>query len=410
MPEGFFKKANSLSPVSVLLPVFFFLNTFLLPEGLLYTTLLTPLFLLLLLRKGHWKPLAWYLALTGPLASYHLSGGAEAEAYLKSCLLFSSVVVFITWAWYFLVDHKGRLGWYFQQVTIYNTFFVAIALLAVAVPFARDLFWSDVPIHPAIPAFPRLKLLVYEPSFYALQLAPVFLFYFLSFAFASGYAYLPETILLGIPLLLSLSFGVPGGLALALLLVFLSHAPRLLRHKKIFFATIYLILLGGLAVALLLQYFPFNPVLERIDFVLAGHDSSANGRTWQAFLLAWAIVEKAGYLLGAGLGQIKEAGHQIIVDYYNYEGEWAELARIPNAMAETLATFGLVGAVVRILAQVALFVHTRVYMNYYRLALFLFIFIYQFTGSYLTNIYEYLIWLIVFLPVFPQFDKVEGGR
>ena len=74
-------------------------------------------------------------------------------------------------------------------------------------------------------------------------------------------------------------------------------------------------------------------------------------------------------------------------------------------MAETLASFGIIGAVSRVIAQIVLFVATRVYDNYYRLVLFGFIFIYQFTGSYLTNVYEYLIWVIVFLPVFPRFDK-----
>ena len=408
MPEAKLKEVFSLSPSTLLLVGFFFLNTILLPGGLLYTTLLSPLFLWLALKRGYWKALFWYIATTVPVAIYHLSGGAGQATYLKSYLLFSSVFIFIIWAHSLMRDNRDLPGRFFRQITIYNTLFVAIALLALAVPFLREWFWYYEPIHPAIPAFPRLKLLVYESSFYALQLAPIFLFYFLSFIFGRDNKYLTETILLGLALLFSLSFGVLGGLTIAILLVFFSHAFRLLRNKKIFFATLYLSLLGGLALVVLLRFFPFNPLVERIDFVLAGHDTSANGRTWQAFLLAWAILGKTGYLLGAGLGQIKEVGHQLIVDYYNYQGAWAELVRIPNAMAETLATFGLVGAAGRILAQVVLFVHTRVYHNYYRLALFFFIFIYQFTGSYLTNVYEYLIWLIVFLPVFPQFDKVRS--
>lgn len=405
MPDTSARAVDVIAPASVLFVGFFFLNTFLLPGGLLYTTLLTPVFLWLILKRGRWKPLAAYLALMVPLSLYQLSRGVATGIYLKSFLLFSSAAIFIIWAVYFLSGREGMLRKYFRLAALYNGLFLGIAILALAIPFGRELFWYYEPIHPAIPAFPRLKMLVYESSFYAFQVAPVFLFYFLSFVFDRGYKHLSEMATLGFALLLSLSFGVLGGLVVAILSVFILHAYWLLRYRKLFFAAVYFSLASSLAAAFLFAYFPFNPVFERVDFVLDGHDSSANGRTWEAFLMAWGILGKTNYLLGAGLGQIKEAGHQLIVDYYNYEGKWAELVRIPNAMAETLATFGIIGALARILAQVVLFVHTRVYANYYRLALFIFIFSYQFTGSYLTNIYEYLIWMIVFLPVFPEFDK-----
>jgi hypothetical protein len=46
-----------------------------------------------------------------------------------------------------------------------------------------------------------------------------------------------------------------------------------------------------------------------------------------------------------------------------------------------------------------------VWRNYYRLLLFTFIFIYQFTGSFITNVAEYVIWIMAFTPVFREFDK-----
>ncbi|GJM32580.1 MAG: hypothetical protein DHS20C18_15810 [Saprospiraceae bacterium] len=211
--------------------------------------------------------------------------------------------------------------------------------------------------------------------------------------------------MLSFSLLLSLSFGVLGGLSLSILLIVFLHLFRLLRRKKIFFATLYLTLFAGIVAVVALKYMAYNPIVDRIDKILAGHDSSTNGRTWEAFLLAWRILGETDYLLGAGLGQIKEIGNDIIVKYYNYEGAWANTVRIPNTMAETLATFGLLGAVGRIITEIGLFFYTRVYENYYRLMLFTFVFIFQFTGSYLTNIYEYLMWIMAFLPLFPQFDK-----
>lgn len=402
---AYLQSGDPASPAAFLVAGFFFFNTFLLPAGLLYTTLLTPLFLLLLLKKGKWKALLWFAVLSAPIGYFHSRGGADMAVYARSFALFASAVVFTIWVCHFLLAHKDKLGEYFRVIVVYNTFLTAMAILLLPVPGANEFFWYFEPIHTAIPAFPRLKLLVYESSFYSLQLAPVFLFYFASIALTGRKPYLLSLLLLGFSLLISLSFGILGGLTIAVLLVFFLHPFSLLRRRRIFFTSIYLALFGALLLALILYYFPFNPVFDRIEKVMQGHDSSAKGRTWEAFLLAWAILGETDYWLGAGLGQIKVAGHELIVNYYQYEGKWTDLVRIPNAMAETLATFGIVGAAGRVIAQIGLFFYTKVYGNYYRLMLFAFIFIYQFTGSYLTNIYEYLIWVIVFLPVFPQFDK-----
>jgi hypothetical protein len=97
----------------------------------------------------------------------------------------------------------------------------------------------------------------------------------------------------------------------------------------------------------------------------------------------------------------------LVRTYYSY---WGHLQRydIPNTMGETLAIFGLSGVFFRLALEIYLYYKTKVSQNYYRLALFIFIFIYQFTGSYITNIVEYTIWLLAFSNVFPQFDLKPG--
>jgi len=404
--------ADLITPGTFLLIGFFFFNTILLPSGLLYTTLLTPVFIIFLIQSRRWKPLLWFALLTVPLYFYYDLIGADMNVYLQSYLLFSSAAVFTTWAYHFIWANRASLGYYFQKITIYNSLLTMLAIPILLIPVLNEFFWYFVPIHPAIPTIPRLKLLVYEPSFYSFQLTPVFLYFLVCSIIDKKSQHMTSLLLLGLSLLLSLSFGVMGVLAAALVAVLISHPFSLLSRRRIFLFTVYLTIAAAAATYILLQYFPFNPVFERINMIVAGYDPSANGRTWQAFLLAWRILGETNYLLGAGLGQIKVIGHQIIVEYYNYQGDWADLVRIPNAMAETLASFGLAGAIARIVVQIVLFVHTKVYKNYYRLTLFCFIFIFQFTGSYLTNIYEYLIWLLVFLPVFPQFDKqsIDPGR
>jgi hypothetical protein len=46
-----------------------------------------------------------------------------------------------------------------------------------------------------------------------------------------------------------------------------------------------------------------------------------------------------------------------------------------------------------------------VYNNYYRFALFVFVFIFQFTGSFITNIAELAIWILAFTNTFEEFDR-----
>lgn len=109
-------------------------------------------------------------------------------------------------------------------------------------------------------------------------------------------------------------------------------------------------------------------------------------------------------LFGCGLGQIKVLGMDLFTRFYVHPFTLDTL-NIPNSMAETLAMYGIVGMLGRLALEIYLFFKTRVYLNYYRLSLFLFIFIYQFTGSFLANSAEYVIWIMAFAGVFSQFDK-----
>jgi hypothetical protein len=121
-----------------------------------------------------------------------------------------------------------------------------------------------------------------------------------------------------------------------------------------------------------------------------------------AFILAKQILIKGNEWWGVGLGQIKIIGADVIRDYYLYGRNF--IVRIPNAVAETFAIFGWIGVGLRIFIEIFFFFHTKVWRNYYRLWLFLFIFIYQFTGSFITNIAEYVIWILAFTNVFDQFN------
>jgi hypothetical protein len=109
---------------------------------------------------------------------------------------------------------------------------------------------------------------------------------------------------------------------------------------------------------------------------------------------------------GIGLGQIKIIGTDIIKDFYLYPVDYKTVA-IPNATAETLTIFGFAGLFFRFAIEIILFFYTRVWKNYYSLLLFVFMFIYQFSGSFITNMAEYVIWIFAFTNVFKQFDVLQ---
>jgi hypothetical protein len=119
-------------------------------------------------------------------------------------------------------------------------------------------------------------------------------------------------------------------------------------------------------------------------------------------MLAGKLLKEKNEYWGIGPGQVKVLGQDLIRGYYLYEP--GTPVAIPNAVAETWALFGWAGLLLRFTIEAGLFFYTKVWSNYYRLLLFIFMFIYQFTGSYITNPAEYVIWILAFTRVFKEFD------
>lgn len=255
----------------------------------------------------------------------------------------------------------------------------------------------------------RLKMFTYEPSYYAMLFTPIFLFFFLQYLFKQTTI---KTVwlfpMLFLPYLLSFSIGIMGALILAIFFTWLFWFRSLTSKRRVFNIIVNMGFLLMLVGCTLVVFFRNNQVFARMANIFSGEDSSGNGRTVDAFILANKMIQEKSEYWGVGLGQIKVMGNDIIRDYYMYYMDYA--AAIPNAAAETLAIFGWVGFSLRILIELALFVYTRVWTNYYRLVLFFFVFIYQFTGSFITNIAEYVIWILAFTNVFPRFDVKPKPR
>jgi hypothetical protein len=152
-----------------------------------------------------------------------------------------------------------------------------------------------------------------------------------------------------------------------------------------------------LAAFVVLQFiFPDNAFSSRIANIISGADTSAKGRLFDSFMFASDLVTRHDLVFGVGPGQVKVLAHDLIINHYQYSGEFAEVVRIPNSMGEMLATYGIYGMALKIFLELYFFFKKRVYTNAFSLALFVFIFIYQFTGSFLVNVAELGIWAMAF--------------
>ncbi|MCI5055139.1 MAG: hypothetical protein MRY83_03465 [Flavobacteriales bacterium] len=388
-----------------LVSLIFFANALFLPHGLLYSTLLTPFLLFNLALKKRLKYVLGISIFLSLFTVFHFENDINFQYYLKSGVLYFSVITFIVSFYFF--QKKYSIERFFKALVLINTVLFLVALLTYFVPFLRDYFWYTTEATRHMRSVLRLKLLTYEPSYYSLMLTPIFLYYALGLIIHKNKKHIFPLILITIPLLWSLSFGIIGGIVLTLLILCLVHLPRLLRQKRTWRIVSAVVLIGIPIYLLLFHVFPENIINLRFQKIFSGQDTSANGRTFEAILVGYKITESTNLFFGAGIGQIKNLGKDVILDFYKYQGEYAKILTIPNAFAETLAIFGVIGAALRILVQFVLFFLTKVYSNYLRLTLFIFLFIYQFTGSYITSILEYMLWVLAFSASFQGFNKLS---
>jgi hypothetical protein len=381
--------------------LYFFFNSLFLPEGLLYTAILTPFFLWWLYQEKSLGLTAWFFAFTLPFIPIHFRLGAATGYYLRSYLLLLSSVVFAI-AFHIFLKKAQRLDALLTRLLTLNFLMMLAALFALWIPPLKNAFWYLKEFSPGITGLPRLKMLTYEPSYYSLLFAPLAIYFYMRLLLFGYKRYMLVLLMVTLPLVLSLSVGVLSALLITFICLSAYH-PGLVFHRKanvrFILSVISLVLIVA---ALYYAYDPSNPVFGRIKNIFAGDDTSFRGRTYESFVLAWRIAKQKSVLFGCGLGQAKITGIKVFKDYYGY---LPAVVRIPNTLADTMATFGLTGLAVRLAFTIFLFFKTKVSSNYYRLALFTFIFIYQFTGSFLNNIVEYVLWIMAFTCAFPEFNK-----
>ncbi len=398
---------NKYFPIALL---YIFFNGVFLPLGILYTTLLAPVFLVWLISYPTIKYLGYFFLLTIPLAVIHwINGIADHSFYIKSYLSFLAVFVFGL-ACYQYLENCHTLRTIFRKILVFNAVMTVLSLVILFIPSLRKIFWMDNSMSLGNITVLRLRMLTYEPSYYSTLLTPIVVYYLLkAFRRELPNAWLYYLLTL-VPLFLSLSFGVILATAIAFLLLFLFNSSRVIFSKKnIAYMAGAVCLLTGIAV-ILTVYFPDNIVFQRMSNVLTGNDTSFNGRTIDSFVMSLDIARKKSIAFGVGFGQVKVLGLDVFSRMYHYSKFTYNDVGIPNSTGDTFATLGLLTLALKFFLEIYFFFKTKVYSNQYRMVLFLFIFIYQFTGSFLTNIAEYVIWIMAFKAnLFPEFGKLKTG-
>ncbi len=396
-----------ISKYSLLAFLYFFFNSVFLPKGLLYTTALSPLFyyrVILAKRKTYALPFFIFL---GAYDFIHLLLGIDLLSFLVSNLLFI-LTYFCVIAIHHFVNQYESFPKLYKHVVLLNAALVLLALPFFFTPKQyQEWFWYINKLTKGIAEFPRLALFTYEASYYSLLLIPIWFYYVLKFIFNDIQTNKWFMLLLvSIPMLLALSFGVIGASILSALVLCFVFWKRIFKHKRSFILFTLTCLSTLTVFTLLWILYPDNAFFIRLSNIFSGADTSANGRTVDSFAMAWRIADMKSLWFGSGLGQIKLMAPEVVHNYFNYWGKYPRYD-IPNAMGETLAIFGIFGLILRLALEIYLFVKTKVQTNYYRLALFTFIFIYQFTGSFITNTVEYVIWIIAFSKAFEQFKVLN---
>ncbi len=382
--------------------IYFFVNSLALPFGLTYTAILSPLLYWWVAGSRIKEILLPYFVCLTPFIIIHLANLVDTKTYTVSLINYTAVYIFCQ-AFYTFLKVCSNHEKIFRKLLIIN-FLLCLVSIPIFYTSYYELLWMPHTILNGVSNVSRFKSFTYEASYYAVLFTPLFFFYLVQLLLRqnkiNSLLLLPMLLL---PYLLSFSIGVIASALFAALLTSLIHFRALITKKR--FISLFVLTGAVTTVALigLLLFYPNNDIFLRIASIVSGNDTSGNGRTSEAFTLSWQILQQKSVAWGVGPGQIKILGGDIIRSFYLYPLDYDNIA-IPNAAAETMAIFGWIGLCLRILIQLFFFFYTRVWTNYYRLLLFLFIFLYQFTGSFITNIAEYVIWILAFTNAFPAFD------
>lgn len=370
--------------------VYFFFNSFGLPLGLTYLMILSPVFFL----KTISRYVKFYALFTTIMLFYigvhSISGIDNTFEYFKSLTLHFIVAV-LTVSFYDQLKRKTyQVAYAIEVLAILNIVAVVFAILVIAVPELGSKIWRGS----TFGGVKQLRMLVYEPSFYALLLVPIFFYFYDIIVNSKSIRNIIVFSTLIISFLLSRSLGVIAAIVLSIGIYYADFS--ILKKRKNLYIALGFFGLGSIVLITLFVFFPDYVLVQRTLSFFRGEDISGLARVIDPWTLGDQIIEQKNRFFGIGWGHIKILGHDIISEHYNYGKSLNIRVTIPNSSAEIFILLGYLGLFIKIFLEIFLYRKTKVKHSRYRSLIFWFIFIYQFTGSYSSNLAEYILWVIAF--------------
>ena len=297
-------QGEATSPLSIhhLLPAavfYFFLNHAGLPNGLFYSTVLSPVLYIWLYLKGQrWLTAKFLLFLTPFIAVHFAMGIATPLFYLRSLALLWTAYITVYALCFGLLKTK-RLDRLFDELIVLNFLAGVLALINLHTPLSK-LFWLDASDTLAGAShLLRLTLLCSEPSVYAELMLPLVIFAALRLLADASRRSLLYLGMIALPFLLTQSF---GGLSMGIAGIGIS---MLVTYRRILFRPRTFLVVSCLIVSMGLLFLTHNPISERVTQVMSGDDSSTQSRTTFSFLAAYSVASSKSLWWGVGLGQAK---------------------------------------------------------------------------------------------------------
>lgn len=382
----------------------FFFNRVGLPFGISFDMLLAPFLVYFIFKENAQSLLYKAVGVLLVFGVIHLVSGVYFTAFVVSNLVFITLVIAVV-AFYQRTKHIDFFDEIILRITQLNSVLTILALFLLF--FLKSTYlWYLVPYTSNAEALPRLKLFTEEASHYSFLLLPIFYYWLYQWLVQFNWRTFGYLTTIIISLILSFSLGVLSVIALTLFILILIYCRSILQHSR-YRQLLFIGLIAILSIAGFVYYFfPINPLTIRMNNLINGLDTSGRGRTYESFEIAWRVLQLNYPLTGIGLGQFKFIGRDVLLLYYKYH-TIPSVVRLPNALAETLVSFGVLGVFIRVFIQIYWAFKRRIVNNLFQTSLFISLFIYQFTGGFLMHSFEYYYWILVVVPIFKTFDKQQ---
>ena len=379
--------------------IFIFFNEVGLPSGLQYTAILAPFFFLKFSLK-YWKSFAIFSGICLGYFLIHLFNKEVTWFYYGRSFVLHFLVFIQVVAFYHIVNYKGHLIKKAFDISVYiHLFLVIIGLLLLLIGFP-DAMFEVTHVSTSVGVLPRFRIFTEEPSYYSMLIAPVFLFYITRYIDGEKRMDFEKIGILIVCFFVSFSFGIISTILISMFIVYILRLKNLKDKKR---RNLIFSLAGILfsIIALMYLFIPDNPIFIRFSDIISGQDSSGKGRVTEPWLLSLEMLKLNGdYWFGIGWGQIRTLGDDVIRTFYMYTETPDNKFGLPNVLTEITTLFGFVGLTIFLMIQLVFYKITKVYKSHFRSLIFWFIFIYQFTGSYSSNVLYYCCFVLAFSPAF----------